>query len=91
MVISFVKALLMDTECQMMTSSTEVLSSGSLHDIGDVIHTPVRRNKQRNVNSPGVLSKDISEDVQDEINQMLDNIPQIDKVFKIINKIGSGK
>ena len=50
----------MFSECQMMTSSTEVLSSGSLHDIGDVIHTPVRRNKQRNVNSPGVLSKDIS-------------------------------
>lgn len=74
----------------MMTSSTEVLSCGSLHDNSDGIRTPVRSNKSRSVGSPGVLNKDISEDVQDEINQMLDSIPQIDKVFKIINKIGSG-
>ena len=43
-----------------MTSSTEVLSSGSLHDNGDGMHTPVRRNKSRSVGSPAVLNKDIS-------------------------------
>ncbi len=71
-------------------SSTDPISMGSLHDYSSensVNRTPPFKKRNSPLSTP---NHKISEEIQDEIDEVVDNVPELDDYFSIKNKIGSG-